>query len=1192
MIDALDAMDEGDEDLLALVIAEFETNKARERRFGSRSEAGRYAAQIRWGNRGGEGSGAGLPPLGVPMEPTWDIGEALTTGRPYAPLMEENFPDDLKELQRQVSALDEDQVYYRRGVVKQFHDRLTEHYRTVIHDGLQHPESAKGEFASKLKRSGKNVQGLASEMASAHLGKVADRVVLKRLGEDRAMKITSGFIDGDRRKRITVSAHEDDAITILADGRVKTQFETNKSRGTLDPTIRAAHEAIAYGTHPLTRGDVRPVYGSLQPYGVRNGASLGIRQYGSVHFVMKNAVVDRSTASLGDSLLSYTQANPARKAITPQVHSNMRKPASDPRSPEKIAQEIKRGESHRYVEAQIHGGVKVSDIAYIAVDGDVSPRLQKAAAKAGLQIRQTPTVVERDNRTLFPSLDDADVAKALDAMDKARERRFSSRSEAGRYAAQVRWGNRGASVSGGKPSTGLVMEPTNDVAEAIATGRPYAPLLEENFPDDLKAMQAEVSKLESVDIIATMSDRPEIVSRYQERLREHYETVLADGLEQVRGDKPPSVMVQKALSNDPGFSRIMAKNMADEQMRRDAQRAYIRDKIGEQRAMEFTAAAIDGSPRKRITVSAYEDDALRILSDGRVKTQFETATSNGMLSVQTRASHEAIAYGVHPFTNPQVRPVYGALHPYGVRHAEQNRSEQYGRVHFVMKDAVIDRSTASVEDSLGTVLQPNPARKAVQPQYSSKGLIPKELAGSPEDVATRHREGRSSPYAEAQIHGGVKLGDIAYIAISEPPKASRELRAAARSRGLEIKVLPQGDGRSFGAQEFPALDDSAMEKSASLDMVGLLTDAIQKARERKFNSRSEAGRYAAQIRWGNRGATGGGDDRVAALKAEAMAIRSELAVLAEKVDLSQVPIGNPETGENWHDGPDSPPIIIDSRTGELVPSPRLCDLHDRLIVVGDELHQRSKARTGDTEGMRPDEVYGKQAAAMQAEVGAVRQLGETATIGRSAFIAGYRDDEQMGERAVKAVEEAGRVMPSDWVQGTNLMRFDLIGVEGEVNAFYNPGMNSMRLPDPRLISPGMFAGSSTLSGLAAHELTHVVEFTRPGVRLAEVAFMAHRTHGFKTPPQTASLRTRVKSGATETRQTGQLSGGTVVELMPDRFKNLYSGRLYASNRPGSTNRVSSFYETLSTGMESYFGGNRQKLDDDHMAFVLGTLVSA
>ena len=33
-------------------------------------------------------------------------------------------------------------------------------------------------------------------------------------------------------------------------------------------------------------------------------------------------------------------------------------------------------------------------------------------------------------------------------MDKARQRQFSSRSEAGRYAAQIRWGNRGAATTG------------------------------------------------------------------------------------------------------------------------------------------------------------------------------------------------------------------------------------------------------------------------------------------------------------------------------------------------------------------------------------------------------------------------------------------------------------------------------------------------------------------------------------------------------------------------------------------------------------------------------------------------------------------------------------------------------------------------------------------------------------------------
>lgn len=57
MIDTLDYMDRGDDDMLARVIAEFQMEKARQRQFSSRSEAGRYAAQIRWGNRGAAATG-------------------------------------------------------------------------------------------------------------------------------------------------------------------------------------------------------------------------------------------------------------------------------------------------------------------------------------------------------------------------------------------------------------------------------------------------------------------------------------------------------------------------------------------------------------------------------------------------------------------------------------------------------------------------------------------------------------------------------------------------------------------------------------------------------------------------------------------------------------------------------------------------------------------------------------------------------------------------------------------------------------------------------------------------------------------------------------------------------------------------------------------------------------------------------
>lgn len=49
---------------------------------------------------------------------------------------------------------------------------------------------------------------------------------------------------------------------------------------------------------------------------------------------------------------------------------------------------------------------------------------------------------------------------SLDELDKARERRFATRSEAARYAARVRWGNRGATEAGAeKPAAPSEISP-------------------------------------------------------------------------------------------------------------------------------------------------------------------------------------------------------------------------------------------------------------------------------------------------------------------------------------------------------------------------------------------------------------------------------------------------------------------------------------------------------------------------------------------------------------------------------------------------------------------------------------------------------------------------------------------------------------------------------------------------------------
>lgn len=816
--------------------------------------------------------------------------------------------------------------------------------------------------------------------------------------------------------------------------------------------------------------------------------------------------------------------------------------------------------------------------------------------------------------------------------NKARERRFGSRSEAGRYAAQVRWGNRGAVGGGQGEKYGLALEPTDDIAEAMATGRPYAPLLAENFPDDLKALHEQVQQLKSEKIMAgsialshgPMGDEEKLLLfQYRQRLTEHYERVMDDGLEKLRVTNPDSQIVL-AHEGNPGLRRKFAITMASEQIRRTAQESEIRDKIGTDRAMSYTAGAIDGGPRKRITVSAFEEDALQILAEGRVKTQFETYRSNGMLSLEQRASHEAIAYGTHPFTNPRVRPVYGSLHPHGVRHANQNESQQYGDVHFVMKDSVIGRSTASVEDSLGTVMQPNPARRAVRPQFSSRSKIDKDSPGSAETNNERNRAGRTAPYVEAQIHGGVKIRDIAYIAVSGPPPPSKELRQAARKRGLEIREFPRGDGAKYGNETFEALDDSDVAKSAPFNMTAFLTDAIEKAawaaavksggldkaRERKFNSRSEAGRYAAQIRWGNRGAQTAEDPAVAALKQEAESIRNEITAMAQRVDFADIPVGNPATGENWHDGPDSPPIIIDRRSGEMIPSPALCDLQDRLIAVGNQLHDRAGMNQKNKASVPVEEAYAGQAARMRAEVGAVRPLGgdpkpvSVALYDAQSVEAIFSREGIVNWPKTKEVSdglsEVSAVMPRDWMTDTAALRLKVYARTGSNASYFDLDRNHISVTDPALVSSGRFLGSRTIAGVLSHEMTHAVSQARPSVRLAEVAFMAHRTHSFQRPLSSAKprplapLRERIAAGPSDKRIFGVTSSGNKVEVMEDRFSNMYSGRMYGPrgwNESGQNDRTKAFFETLSTGMESYFGGNRQKLDRDHLAFVLGALVS-
>jgi hypothetical protein len=138
------------------------------------------------------------------------------------------------------------------------------------------------------------------------------------------------------------------ALGVLRDGRFKTQFETGTSSGMFDMAARRASEAAGLGIPTDAPVGDRPIYGYFDVQG--EDAS----NYGSVQFVLKDAVKARTTATAGDSLgLFAADLVIGTPCLAPAIGSLDGEIGN-----------INRGyrDSMFYVEAQIQGGVTLDDV--------------------------------------------------------------------------------------------------------------------------------------------------------------------------------------------------------------------------------------------------------------------------------------------------------------------------------------------------------------------------------------------------------------------------------------------------------------------------------------------------------------------------------------------------------------------------------------------------------------------------------------------------------------------------------------------------------------------------------------------------------------------------------------------------------------------------------------------------------------
>lgn len=164
-----------------------------------------------------------------------------------------------------------------------------------------------------------------------------------------------------------------------------------------------------------------------------------------------------------------------------------------------------------------------------------------------------------------------------------------------------------------------------------------------------------------------------------------------------------------------------------------------------------------------------------IARDGRYRSQFETATSNGGLTAHEGGDRwrweSRLFDGRYDGADPGRRPVYGALnvddHPYG-------GSVRFGSAYLRLREEATDRCTFCFPDS---VFEPDTVTRA-----DGVGRLVRLMRSSNLDLLDR--------YVEAHVHGQVSVARDVEAVVLDPSYRGSDVEDAAERLGCAVEWHP------------------------------------------------------------------------------------------------------------------------------------------------------------------------------------------------------------------------------------------------------------------------------------------------------------------------------------------------------------------------------------------------------------------
>lgn len=222
---------------------------------------------------------------------------------------------------------------------------------------------------------------------------------------------------------------------------------------------------------------------------------------------------------------------------------------------------------------------------------------------------------------------------------------------------------------------------------------------------------------------------------------------------------------------------------------------YGRKPVSPELAAEFEAEAraklTSMLSQTKVCIRVPPTSLDKILDDGRIKSQFETQESGGLLNNNYRAKIESDLYGISKDSDVVNRPIYGYLAD--ELHAGDSQLYGYGSVILEMNDtSVRDRTTVTGYDSLDRYLSEATLFSSTPSMLNDPKMISMLGTNGTGNIDLPSKRGEAG-YIEAQIHGSVSLADIKRIWLPDSKSSKiQEKRIRAIAPNIDIKYKPTG----------------------------------------------------------------------------------------------------------------------------------------------------------------------------------------------------------------------------------------------------------------------------------------------------------------------------------------------------------------------------------------------------------------